>query len=220
MTLINHIIVLLRKDFQLEWKNKSAINGIIIYVISTVYISYLCFKQIIDPSVWNALFWIIMLFASVNAVAKSFMNESRGQQLFYYTYLEPRLVILSKTIYNVLLLMGLALVNLLFYSIFLGNIIQNQSLFIVVLLLGSSGLSSILTLISAIASRVNNNTALMAILSFPVLIPLLIIIIRVSKNAIEGIAWSVNTNYLVVLLALNIITWMLGYLLFPYLWRE
>jgi heme exporter protein B len=60
----------------------------------------------------------------------------------------------------------------------------------------------------------------MAILAFPILIPLLITLIRLSKNALDGLDFSVSYTYIVVLLAINVIVVVLAYLLFPYLWRD
>ena len=220
MALATDIFHLFKKEITLEWRNKYAVNGIIIYVISTVFICYLSFREIIDVPTWNALFWIIMLFASVNAVAKSFLQESRGRQLYYYTLLDPRSVILSKIIYNVFLLCVLAFVNLFFYTLFIGNIIENMSLFILCLFLGSAGLAAVMTLISAIAAKAAENAALMAILAFPVIIPLLITIIKFSKNAIDGFGFDNNYNYAVILLSIDVMVAALGFLLFPYLWRD
>jgi heme exporter protein B len=217
---ISEIKALIGKEILLEWKQKYAFNGLLLYVVSTTFVCFLSFKQIIDPPTWNALFWIIMLFASVNAVAKSFMTESRGRLLYYYTLASPQAMIIAKIIYNIGLLLILALFNLVFYSLFIGNIVQDMPMFIVGLLLGSMGFASIMTLISAIASKVAGSSTMMAILSFPILIPLLITIIRFSKNAMDGLAWSVNDNFLIILVALNVMTLTLSYMLFPYLWRD
>lgn len=204
----------------MEWRQKYAFGGLLVYVISTVYVCYLSFKQIIDPSTWNALFWIILLFAAVSAVAKGFLQESRGVQLYQFILLNPRLVILSKIIYNLVLLSLLSLIALGFYMLFVGNLIQNMGMYLIGMILGISGLSSLLTLISAIASRAGGNASMVSILGFPVLIPLLITVIKFSKNAIDGLAWSVNNQYLIVLILLNIILITLAYLLFPYLWKD
>jgi heme exporter protein B len=211
---------LIQKEISLEWKTKYAFNGLLLYVVSTIFVCYLSFKRIIDPPTWNALFWIIMLFASVNAVAKSFMTENRGRLLYYYTLASASAVIISKTIYNVLLLISLSAINLLFYSIFIGNLVQDLPMFITGMILGCMGFACIMTLISAIASKAGGNSTLMAILSFPILIPLLITIIRFTKNAMDGLGWGVNYKFLVLLIALNLLTMALSYLLFPYLWRE
>jgi heme exporter protein B len=204
----------------LEWRLKYSFSGILIYVISTIFICYLTFRQIIDPPTWNALFWIILLFAAVNAVAKSFMQESKGLQLFYYTLLNPQHVILAKTIYNMMLLLVVSSLSFLFYIIFMGNLVQSTPMFLIGLLLGASGLSSVLTLVSAIAAKTNNSSALMAILSFPILLPLLMTIIKFSKNAMDGLSWSVNYPNLILLIAINILVTSLSYMLFPYLWKE
>jgi len=60
----------------------------------------------------------------------------------------------------------------------------------------------------------------MAILSFPIVLPLLLVVIRVSKNAIIGISGEENLKHLLVLLSINVIVGTVSYLLFPYLWRS
>jgi heme exporter protein B len=217
---MNEIKSLLKKELMLEWKQKYAFNGLLLYVASTIFVCFLSFKQIIDPPTWNALFWIILLFVAVNAIAKSFLTENRGRQLYFYSIASAQAVILSKIIYNLLLMLALALFSFIFYCLFIGNPVQDVPMFVAGLLLGSAGFASVMTLISGIASKAGNNSTLMAILSFPVLIPLLITIIRFSKNAMDGVGWGVNYKFLILLAAINLLTVALSYLLFPYLWRE
>lgn len=210
---------LIIKEFRLEMRNKYALGGILLYVVSTVFVSYLSFKQIINVPTWNALFWIILLFASVNGVAKSFIGESRGRLLYLYTLVSPQAVILSKIIYNSLLLLVISGLCLLTYSLFVGYLVQDLPLFILTLVLGSFGFSSLLTMVSAIASKTSNNFTLMAILSFPIMMPLLMVLLKLSKNAIDGLEqWDLN--YLAVLMFINVIIIALSYLLFRYLWRD
>lgn len=218
--LTTELKALLAKELKLEFRNKYSLNGILLYIISTVFISYLSFHQLIDPSAWNALFWVIMLFASVNTVSKSFIQESRGIQLYYYSLASPQSIILSKIIYHSALLLVLSFICYGFYSLFIGNLVQNQELFIVALILGSIGISSTLTLVSAIASKTNNNFSLMAVLSFPLLTPLLITLIKVSKDAVFGLEFVTEYKYILTLSLLDVIVFVLSYLLFPYLWRD
>lgn len=218
--MVSQIGLIIAKEWKLEWRNRSAIAGLSVYILSGLYISYLSFKKITDPATWNALFWILILFMAVNALAKSFMTESRGLQLFYYTFLNPQVVIIGKIIYNGVLLFVLGLLTLLFYTILLGNPLQDIFMFLITLLAGCFGISSVLTMISAIASRAGHQSSMMAILGFPVLLPLLIILIHLSKNAIDGIEFSVNVKYLTLILSLNLIVPALAFILFPYLWRE
>jgi len=217
--MFREIRMLLIREIQLEWKQKYALNGLFLYVISTVYVCYLSFKTLVDVPTWNALLWIILLFTSINATSKSFSTESRGRLLYYYTLAGAPAVILSKMIYNAGLMFIISLSGYFFYSLLIGDLVQDKPWFILALLLGSSGFSTVLTLVSGIASKANNSGTLMAILSFPVLIPMLIVLIRFSKNAVDGLDHSVQTPYLVALIGINIIVVALARILFPFLWR-
>jgi heme exporter protein B len=223
MKLTDEITGLLKKEIVLEWRQRYAINGILLYLGSTVFVCYLSFGvkgNKLSPYVWNALFWVILLFTSVNAIAKSFIQEKQGRLIYYYSIVSPQGIIISKIIYNSLLMMLLSAIGFLFYSLVLGNPVEDKLLFFLNMMLGSLGFSSTLTMVSGIASKANNSASLMAILSFPIIIPLLLILIKISKNAIDGLSRSVSWDDLSVLLAINILVAAVSYLLFPYLWKS
>ena len=210
---------LIRREWVLEWRNRYALNGILLYVAATVYICYLSFRQV-DPLVWNAVFWIILVFAAINAVAKSFILESRGKQLYFYTLASPQSIIVAKIGYNMLLMLLIAAVCLVFYVLVFENPVADMPMYLLSVFLGSISFAGSLTMVSGIASKAGNNFSLMAILSFPVIIPVLVLLIKLSKNAMDGLDRSVSVNEIVVLLAINVMVIALSLLLFPYLWRE
>jgi heme exporter protein B len=220
--LLREIWYLIQKDFRLEWRQKAALNGMLLYVGSTVFVCYLSFAlrggQLPAPA-WNALFWIILLFTAVNAAAKGFLQESRGRLLYYYTLVRPQAVILAKIAYNAVLLLGLALVGFALYAIVLGNPVQDVPLFVGNVCLGAVGFATTLTLVSGIAAKATNSSTLMAVLGFPIMIPMLLLLIKVSKNALDGLEFEASSGSLLTLLALNLIVTAVSYLLFPFLWR-
>lgn len=220
MDLFSQIKFLIRKEIMLEWRSKYAFNGILLYVVSTVFVCYLAFREISSAPTWNALFWIIMLFASVNAITKSFIQESKGRQLYYYTITGPQAIIISKIIYNILLMLLLSIIALGFYTLVFKNPLGDPVFYLLSVLLGSISFASVFTMISGIASKASNGGALMAILSFPVIIPLLVVLIKLSKNAMDGLDRSVSYDEIGVLLAINVIVVTTSLLLFPYLWRD
>ena len=169
---------------------------------------------------WNALFWIIMLFISINAVAKSFLQERQGRQLYYYFLASPQAIIVSKMFYNFLLMVIFSGICFFFYSVILGNPVQDNLYFLWAVLLGAMGFSSSLTLISAITSKASANASLMAVLSFPVIIPMLLMLLKLSKNAIDGLDRSVSQDEIVILVSVNLMLAAISYILFPYLWRS
>ena len=212
---------LLRKEWLVEWRQRAAFNGMLLYVVGTVWVVYLSFRSnALARPLWNALFWIIVLFAALNAVARSFMQEGRGRQLYYYTLAHPRSVILAKIIYNTLLMLVLTALALLCYGLVLGLPVADVPLFAGAAALGAIGFAGTLTLVSAIAAQAGNSTTLMAVLSFPILLPMLLMLTRLAKNALDGLDRAVSLDELLVLVAIDLIQITLSYLLFPYLWRS
>ncbi|MFD1187200.1 heme exporter protein CcmB [Pontibacter rugosus] len=221
--MLKEIIYLIQKDLLLEWRQKYALNGMLLYVGSVVFVCYLSFgmrSNILVAPVWNALLWIILLFTSVNAIAKSFMQENRGRLLYFYSIVSPQGIILAKIIYNTLLMLLLALTCFVFYGFVLGNPVQDVPMFLLTLLLGAIGFSTSLTMISSIASKAANSSTLMTVLSFPVIVPMLLMLIKMSKNAMDGLDRSLSFDELLTLLAINMIVVTVSYILFPYLWRS
>lgn len=210
---------LLYKDMILEWRSKYAINGILLYVVSTIFVCYQAFRSI-EPTTWNVLFWIILLFASINAISKSFVQEGRGRQLYYYSTVSARAVILSKILYNSGLMLVLTALALIVYMVIFGNPLADAPLYILAVFLGSISFASVFTMVSGISAQAGHNTTLMSVLSFPIIIPLLIILIELSGNAMNGVARTESYPEIVVLVAINIISVSISLLLFPYLWRE
>lgn len=211
------------KELTLELRRKSVISGLLLYLFSTAFICYLTFslrQNQITPLVWSALFWITILFTVINTVAKSFIGEKKGRDIYYYSITSPEAIIISKVIYNFLLTLILSFTGFILFALLLKNPIIDIGLFSLVLALGAMGFSSSLTLLSGIAAKANNSHILMAVLSFPIVISVLLIVVKVTKNCIDGLDRSVSTNDLLTLLAINCLVTAASYLLFPYIWRS
>jgi heme exporter protein B len=218
--LYTEIKFLVGKEVMLELKQKYVLNGILLYLVSTVFVTYLAFEDAITPETWNSLFWIILLFVAVNGISKSFLQESAARHLYYYTIASPQAIVLAKIIYNLFLMALLSVLAFGFFLLLMGNQVVNIPLFLLTLLLGSLGLSSVLTMVAAIASRASHNFSLMAILSFPIVLPLLATLMKVSKAALSSTDWTGLSGFLVILLTINGAVIALAYLLFPYLWKD
>ncbi len=216
----DRVLHLIRKDFRLEWRNNFAIGGVVLYLVSTIFVTYLAFEGRIQLQTWNALFWLIMLFAAMHAILKSFIQESENRQLYYYMLASGREIIASKIIYNSLLMVLLSLAGLLLFLAFMGNPLQNNTVFLINMLLGVIGFAAVLTLISAIASRAKNNFTLMAVLGFPLVLPLLLLVIRVSDAGLAGVSLAEAAPDMLIILLLIFIAFSLSMVLFPYIWRE
>jgi heme exporter protein B len=219
---MNHskvFITLLRKEVLLEWRNKYAISGILLYLLSIVMLIAFTFETT-DDRTWMVMFWIAILFTSVNAVAKSFLQESEGRQYYLYTLAAPQLIILSKMVYNTLLMLVLSSIALLLYIISLGYPVADSVSFIIAMLLGAMAFAATFSMISAIAGKASNSGTLTAILAFPILLPVLRILIRISLRALPAESLQASAQDMLYLLALNVFIIVLALILFPYLWRD
>lgn len=213
-------LLLLRKEVQLELRQKYALGGVLLYVVSAAFAVYMALGQQVGGAVWAALYWIVVLFASVNAVAKSFIQENSARQLYYYALARPSAVLFSKIIYNTALLFFIGLLSLFVLSVVLGNPVKNQGLFLGTVALGSLGFSIAFTFLSAIAAKARQSATLMAILSFPIILPTLLTLLRLSKIALALMHDTAYYKDVFILLAIDLILLSIASLLFPYLWKD
>lgn len=219
MQFINEISWLIGREFKTEMRQRYALNGVLLYGLTTVFVCYLSFGTL-KPIAWISLYWVLMLFTAVNAITKSFTGEQKSQVLYTYTLASGSAVILSKIIYNFLLLNVLALFTLLFYSLLLGYPVQDTWGFLGAIILGNAGLSTSLTMTSAISFKAGSSSSLMAILSFPVIIPTLLLSIKLSKQAMDNLEAYARMDEMGQLGGIILISGALSMLLFPYLWRD
>lgn len=216
----NMFLTLLRKEILLEFRQRYAISGIVLYVFSMVFVVYATSVRVTGPQQWNVLFWLIVLFASINAVVKSFVQESGARQLYYYQLADPAMLLLAKIVYNTLLLLVLSVLAFGTFSLVVGNMVKDPGLFALALLLGSLGFSIAFTFISSIAAKANHAATLMAILSFPVVLPILLTLTRLSQIALRIIQDTSYSRDIINLLAIDAILVTLTFVLFPYVWRD
>ncbi|NNV55098.1 heme exporter protein CcmB [Limnovirga soli] len=214
-----HIITLIKKDLLLEIRQQYTFYGVLLYVASTIFVVYLSMGEP-EPAVWNALFWVIQLFVCVNAVAKSFLQDNKGRMLYYYSIAGARDFILSKLIFNALLMMLMSLLSLFIFMLLLGNPILYLVQFIGLSFLGGIGLSFIFTFLAAIAAKAQQQAALMAIMGFPIIIPQLLLLGRIAKASFSPILQAGLWQMVLLLVGLDILIVLLAIILFPFLWKD
>src|SRR5215467_15370207 len=140
MRSINHIFTLFKKDVLLEIRQQYTFYGILLYIGATIFVLYMAIDEP-ESKVWNGLFWVIQLFICINAVAKSFLQESRGRMLYFYSIASPADFVLAKLLFNSLLMLIMSLLSLLLFSLFLGSPVEKAATFTGLVLLGGWGLS-------------------------------------------------------------------------------
>ncbi|NND31436.1 MAG: ABC transporter permease [Saprospiraceae bacterium] len=216
--MFDEVRALLRKDFILDFRQKFGLGGIFLYVFSSFFIVFLSFGQV-GGQAWVTLYWIVVLFGSVNAVLKSFAQEDDRRRIYYFTLTDPIAVMFSKLIYNTALIFVIALLSLVLFSLLTEYPVQESGFFFLALVLGAFGIAANFTFVSAIANHTSNKSTMMMILSLPVIIPLLLPLIRLSIKSLAPATWAMVQSDLTMLLSVDLLIVGISVLLFPFLWK-
>ena len=218
MNSVNHIFTLIKKDLLLEVRQQYSFYGILLYIVATIFVLYMTIQEP-EAKVWNGLFWVIQLFICINAVAKSFLQETRGRMLYFYSIVNPRDFVLAKLVFNSLLMLLMSFLSVILFTLFLGNPIENMPKFIGLVLLGGWSLNLVFTFLSAIAAKAQQNAAIMAILGFPLIIPQIMLLMQLSNSVFSDKA-GIALSTLLLIVALDILVILLAVILFPFLWKD
>jgi heme exporter protein B len=214
-----HIWTLFKKDLLLEIRQQYTFYGVLLYVASTIFVLYLSMGEP-EGVVWKGLFWMIQLFICVNAVAKSFLQEGRGRLLYFYSIAGARDFILSKLLFNALLMLVMSLVSLFLFMLMLGNPLAHPISFLLLSCLGGVSLSLVFTFLAAIAARAQQSAALMAILGFPLIIPQLLLLNKASTIAFGDVLQGGLSGMIGLIGGLDLMIIALAVVLFPFLWKD
>jgi heme exporter protein B len=215
-----HVSALVQKEFLTEIRRKSSVAGIFLYLLSATFVTALAFGNIIDVKGWIALFWIITMFSILNAAGRSFSSESGNSSIYYFTLTGAVQFIIAKLIYNLIMALITSIAGFAVFAVFFGLHTIPIPVFILTIIAGSIGFSSIVSIMSSLSAPSGGSSTLVSVLSFPLMLPVLISVIKASNICVnEGLSLNLLL-YLIVLILLAVIVWTLAVILFVYIWKE
>ena len=206
------------KELSIEYRQKFALGGIFLFAATVVFLIFKSFNNI-NPREWTILIWIIMLFAGLNAVVKSFLQEKKETYLYYYTLFDPIDMIVAKLAYNFIFLCSLFAIILIFMGLFSGFPVKDWALFFSGSALGILGISIVFTFVSVISASENGNSTLMSILALPLVLPILLLLLKISAVSVRLLTDTAIMEDVWLLMGVDCILLGAMILLFPALWR-
>jgi heme exporter protein B len=212
------IWALFKKDLLLELRQQYAFYGVLLYVGATIFVLYLSIQNP-DDQTWNGLFWIIQLFISINAVAKSFLQESRNRMIYYQTIANPVNFIVAKMLFNSVLMLVMSGLSFALFAFLMDYPVKQSGVFAGLVFLGGWSLGLVFSFLAAIAAKAQQNAAIMAILGFPIIIPQLMVLMNVSLAVFDTHTVIPFVN-IFLLLASDLLVILLSLILFPFLWKD
>jgi heme exporter protein B len=210
---------LIKKEMLSQLRSQSSIQSLILYVFSTTFIVFTAFFEI-TPKAWITLYWIILILSLSNTAQQSFFELKGIQAWYYYASTSVHHYFISKvvTVFILLVVISLCIVGGL--SLFSSFVIKDVGLFILTNMLSIVGLSVIFTFISFIVVKVQGKSALLPLLAFPLLVPILSLCVRLSSISAGLIMDTQYEMDLLLLLGVDMIAIALSLLLIRYLWQS
>lgn len=222
ITAINSIKAILKKEIKSEIRTKSSISSIVLFVaISVLILAFSTAGSELSTDILSSFVWIVIFFTSMVGQSRVFvLEEERQTSLWLKTIASSSTIYIGKLLYNILLGLILNIISVLLIIIFFNiNLIENVLSFWLILIIGSIGISGASTIISALIAKAGSKNALFPILSFPVLIPIIMLGLESTSMSIAENNYSFFDNFL-VMFAFGGTTITISYLLFEYVWDD
>ena len=220
--LTSRTLAVYSKDLRVEMRSKYAFNAILMFGITTLaVVSFTLGQTGLSERLLAALFWIIMFFAAMAGLAQAFIREEEaGTVLALKLSADPTAVYLGKLFFNFSLMALISAVITPVFFIFTDAPVDNILLFVLVLILGVIGLCAATTIVAAIISKASVKGALFAVLSFPILFVLLLLLVNASAKVLEGATIGDIGTELQGLIAYSGVMITASLMLFKFVWQE
>lgn len=214
---------LFKKDFHSEVRTRYAINALAMFILVTI--SVILFSigiEKISEYLTGGLLWVVIFFSAMSGLSRVFVSEEeRGTTLTLQLIASPNTVFSGKLLFNLILVFAMNIVITILYSIFFDSfIIKNMALFFLSFILGNFGIASASTIIAAIISKAGSKGTLYPVLSFPILLPLILTLLELTKFSMDGNSISDSTVELTVLVCYDVVIITASYLLFDFIWKD
>jgi heme exporter protein B len=221
--MLSALRAVLEKEFLLEYRTRYGVNTILLFVLVSVsLIVFSVSAELLTSELTSALFWNTAFFAALSALQRGFVSEvERGTMLFLKLSATSTAIFLGKLIYNFLLSL---LVNGAIAVLYLGLLsltIENPTIFLTTLLLGSASIAIVLTLISAVVANTTARGGLFAVLSFvPLLIPIFMTVRATRIATQEDAPFARAETELQILAAYMLVMFFVSLMLYEFIWEE
>lgn len=222
MNFLKGISAVFAKDVQSELRSRYAINTVLAFVIAALFLILFSLNaEQLPPTSKSGLIWIIILFAALSSLSRSFVMETE-RQTFNLLRLHGKAseVFIGKLSYNFIFALSVNILTFFCYIFLLDIPIADGTALLLTLILGTAGLSAVATLLAAIVSQADRKGAIFSVLSIPLLVPLVLILVRTTKAAlVEGLTQNYINDFW-ALFGFVGVSISAGIILFDYIWED
>jgi heme exporter protein B len=210
------------KEWRCEFRTRYALNTLGLFAFTTLVVVSVSLGPLgvsvsQGTAVLPVLLWVILLFSAAAGLPRAFVQEEETQTATALRLAAtPSALFCGKLLYGLTLTLALeALVTPVFVAMTSLDV-KSPLLLAAVLAAGGYGLAAGSTRVAAIIAQARSKGTLFSVLAFPVLLPLLLIAVELSRQAVAGDSADVA---LVQLLLYDGSVTVAGFMLFPVVWN-
>ena len=208
----------LTKDALSELRTPFAFSTLTMFAVTTLSaVSISVSGEPLSEVLAAALLWVILFFSAMSGLARVFAQEQdAGTLLTLRVYARSQAVLLGKMLFNICLLTGLSCLVVPVFLAFFNVEVKSWGWFILILLAGVLGMSVVTTMTAAISVQSRSRSSLLAIITFPILLPQFLSSINATAAIFSGGIPDIQQVFF--LLGFDVVMAIAVSILFDYLW--
>lgn len=222
MNLFRTALLLAKKDLLSELKTKQILVTQMIFAGLVIVV----FSFAFDPAnnttkaVIPGIIWVIIVFSGILGLNRSFISEQRNDTIqgLLVAPMEAASIFLGKIIANFTMILIVELVSIPFlFLLFDFKMLGSITYFILVIFVGSFGFISIGTFLAALAANSKSSEMLLPLLLFPITSPILIGVTQATRIILTDMSkLSSALSWTQMVTAYDIIFFVVSFLLIDY----
>ena len=212
-------LTLVGLEWRLEARQGATLATVALFTLGSAYLFSLALGAV-EPRIWNALFWLVLLLSATNAAALQFRRELTYRYTYYHQLAPPLAHFAAKVTVSAVLLFAIGVLNWGALALLFGQPVRDLGLFVGTLALVAVGLALVLGFVAVLTARARGGAGLQAVLAFPLLVPLLLTAVKLGAVALRLVRQTSTAKDLALLGAVDLLAIGLAILLVPAIWRE
>jgi heme exporter protein B len=206
------------KDIRVEMRTHELLSSMFVFalIVSVLFNYTLDLKATQVNDVASGLLWLIFAFSGVLGLNRVFVSETESATLagLLIAPIDRAAVYFGKWLSTATFIFVTQLINVPVFALFANLSFRNLPQLLPVLILGTVGFSAVGTLFAAIAGNTRMREVMLPILLLPLVTPVLLAAIELTSTALAGHPYDAMINWFSLLIAYDIIFFVVGLLTF------
>ncbi|KJS49135.1 heme exporter protein CcmB [Desulfosporosinus sp. BICA1-9] len=216
------ITTIFKKDLVSEFRAKESIVTMVTFSVLILVLFSMAFepsRQTVEE-ILPGLIWMSLIFSGILGLNRTYAKERFNDCLIgiLSTPIAPYQIYLGKAASNLVQLLFVEIITFPLYFIFYDlNLKGSLGMLIIIMLIGSVGFILVGTFLAALTSNLRANEALLPVILFPLLMPVLLAAIEATSAVFTGLTLDQYLPWIKLILVYDLVFLIMPFLLFDYL---